>query len=139
MRRSQKKVTSVLEANRLASPRVACHAPQQINKTVSGGQTDRIQWRAIYITERPEVLGQLHNPTIHFQDQKSLLTPPIPEPNESIQHPHILFVSVHFSIILAPKLGLKVVSSHHVFRKKKLYTPLQIVHVCFMPIPSHLP
>jgi len=138
MRRSQKKVTSVLEANRLVSPRVACHAPQQINTRVSGGQIDRIQWRAIYITERPEVLGQLHNPTIHFQDHKSLLTPPIPEPNESIQRPHIMFVTVHFNIILAPKLGL----TRGVFAPcfpKKLYTPFQIVHACFMPIPSHLP
>ena len=138
MRRSQKKVTSVLEANRLASPRVACHAPQQINTTISGGQTNRIQWPASYITERPEVLGQLHNPTIHFQDHKSLLPPPIPEPNESIQHPHILFVTVHFNIILAPKLGLTSGLFASCF-PKKLYTPLQIVHVCFMPTPSHLP
>jgi hypothetical protein len=79
MRHRQKKVTSVLEANRLASSRVACHASQQINTTASGGHTNRIQWRANYITARPEVHCQLHNPTVHFQDHKSLLPPPIPD------------------------------------------------------------
>lgn len=53
------------------------------------------------------MLGQLRNPTIHFQNHKSLLPPPIPESNESIQHPpHILFATVHFNIILAATLGL---------------------------------
>jgi hypothetical protein len=137
MRHSQTKVTSVLEANRLASSRVACHASQQINTPVSGGHTNIIQWVPVTsqhaprctssrITRRtpPKItkacclhLSRSHTNRFHTITSCSL---------RSI-----------LNIILPPTSRSYKWSLHIMFSWQQLYIPLHIVHACCASIPPH--